>query len=99
MIERGLTGSSITRIFGTVRAVLNFTASEVGVTMNNPFNGVYYDRQSGVKDRAPLPIDVLRLVQQECMKVGRQPCPIKIQNRGANGRTDHRLKEVNVSGK
>lgn len=69
MIERGLTGSSITRIFGTVRAVLNFTASEVGVIMNNPFNGVYYDRQSGVKDRAPLPIDVLRLVQQECMKV------------------------------
>jgi integrase len=69
MIERGLTGSSITRIFGTVRAVLNFTASEVGITMNNPFNGVYYDRQSGVKDRVPLPIDVLRSVQQECMKV------------------------------
>jgi len=69
MIERGLTGSSITRIFGTVRAVLNFTASEVGITMNNPFNGVYYDRLSGVKDRVPLPIDVLRSVQQKCMKV------------------------------
>lgn len=69
MIERGLAGSSITRIFGTVRAVLNFTASEVGITMNNPFNSVYYDRQSGVKDRVPLPIDALRSVQQECMKV------------------------------
>jgi integrase len=69
LMKRGLTGSSITRIFGTVRSVVNFAASEVGVTMTNPFTGVYYDRQSGVKDRAPVPIDVLRCVQQECMKI------------------------------
>lgn len=69
MIERGLTGSSITRIFGTVRSVVNFAASEMGITMINPFAGVYFDRQSGVKDRAPLPIDVLRSVQGECKKI------------------------------
>ena len=65
LIERGLAGSSITRVFGTVRSVINFAASETGVTLNNPFTGVYYDRQSGVKDRAPLPIDTIREVQKQ----------------------------------
>lgn len=66
LLERGLAGSSITRIFGTVRAVMNFAANEVGVTLSNPFSGVYYDRTAGVKGRAPLPLEVLRRVQREC---------------------------------
>ena len=69
LIERGLTGSSIARILGTVRAVVNFAASEVGVTMLNPFAGVYYDRQLGVKDRCPLPEEAVRRVQKECRKI------------------------------
>lgn len=69
LIERELAGSSITRIFGTVRSVINFAASEIGVTLNNPFTGIYYDRQSGVTDRASLPVDVIRIVQGECMKL------------------------------
>ncbi|WP_254430685.1 DUF6538 domain-containing protein [Ruegeria arenilitoris] len=68
-IERKLTGSSITRIFGTVRSVVNLAASEVGVNITNPFTGVYYDRQSGVIERAPLPADVIKAVQRECMKI------------------------------
>lgn len=69
LIERELAGSSITRIFGTVRSVINFAASEIGVTLNNPFTGIYYDRQSGVTDRASLPVDVIRTVQGECVKL------------------------------
>ncbi|WP_343044363.1 DUF6538 domain-containing protein [Roseobacter ponti] len=56
LLARGLTGSSITRIFGTVRSVTNFAASETGISLNNPFTGVYYDRKAGVEDRQPLPI-------------------------------------------
>lgn len=69
LIERGLSGSSITRVFGTVRSVVNFGASELGVTMANPFGNVYFDRQAGVKDRVPLPNDVLRKVQAECKRI------------------------------
>jgi integrase len=69
LIERELAGSSITRIFGTVRSVINFAASEIGVTLNNPFTGIYYDRQSGVTGRASLPVDVIRTVQSECVKL------------------------------
>ncbi len=68
LINRGMAGSSITRVFGTVRAVFNFTSSELGLTMPNPFSGVYYDRSLGVKDRQPLSIDEIRVVQKECRK-------------------------------
>ena len=66
LIERGLAGSSITRVFGTVRSVINFAASEVGVDMSNPFGRVYYDRKAGVEDRAPLSVDAIRDMQAEC---------------------------------
>lgn len=66
LMERGLTGSSISRIFGTVRSIINFVASELGVIMTNPFGKVYFDRSAGVKDRNPLPDDALRKVQSEC---------------------------------
>ncbi|SMO94235.1 DUF6538 domain-containing protein [Ruegeria faecimaris] len=68
LIERGLSGSSITRVFGTVRSITNFAASEMGFSLTNPFGGVYFDRQAGVRDREPLPIEAVRMVQQECQR-------------------------------
>ena len=66
LIARGLTGSSMTRVFGTVRSVVNFAASEQGLSMNNPFAGVYYDRSAGVSGRKPIPSDAVQRVQSEC---------------------------------
>ena len=66
LIARGLNGSSITRVFGTVRAVTNFAASEQGLSITNPFAGVYYDRAAGVSDRAPIPADALAAIQARC---------------------------------
>ncbi len=69
LIERGLSGSSITRIFGTVRSVTNFAASEIGISFTNPFGGVYFDRQAGVQEREPLSTDAVRAVQWECQQL------------------------------
>lgn len=66
LLKRKLAGSSITRIFGTVRSIINFAASEVGITLNNPFAGVYYDRTAGVEDREPLPVEAIRSLQSKC---------------------------------
>lgn len=66
LVERGLAGSSITRIISTVRAVINFAASEMGLTIKNPFTGVYYDRKAGVEGREPIPAEVLPRVQAKC---------------------------------
>ncbi len=69
LIKRGLAGSSITRVFGTVRSVINFAASEVGIDLSNPFGKVYYDRNAGVEGREPLPLDAIHTVQAECRKL------------------------------
>ncbi len=66
LIDRGLAGSSITRVFGTVRAVTNLAASEQGLTLNNPFAGIYYDRTAGESDRNPIPVSTLRVIQGKC---------------------------------
>jgi hypothetical protein len=71
LLEKGLAGSSITRVFGTVRSVFNFAAAEIGITATNPFAGVYYDRKAGVEDRQPLPIEAITSLQQLC-RAGRQ---------------------------
>jgi hypothetical protein len=69
LFKRKLTGSSITRVFGTVRSVINFAASEIGIEITNPFGKVYYDRTAGVEDREPIPLDSIRTLQAECRKL------------------------------
>ena len=69
LLKRGLTGSSITRIFGTVRSVFNFSANESGLSLNNPFSGVYYDRNAGVTSRNPIPLDKIRYIQNKCVEL------------------------------
>ncbi len=66
LIEKKLAGSSISRIFGVVRSVINTAASETGVSMTNPFCGVYFDRQRGVRDRGTFPTSALALIQRQC---------------------------------
>ena len=69
LIGRGLSGSSITRIFGTVRSITNFAASEMGISITNPFGGVYYDRQAGVQEREPLPVEAILAIQNNCQRL------------------------------
>ena len=69
LVARGLTGSSVTRNFSYVKAVINFALSEFALEIRNPFVGVYHDRSKGVVTRKPIPLDALRLVQRECMQI------------------------------
>ena len=69
LVKRGLAGSSVTRNFSYVKAVYNFAASENALNISNPFSGVYFDKNAGVKRRKPIPIDQLYQVQLECQKL------------------------------
>lgn len=69
LIDRGLAGSSITRILGTVRSVANFAAAEMGIPITNPFGGVYFDRRAGVLDREPLKTETIIAVQRQCLRL------------------------------
>ena len=66
LIAKGLRGSSITRIFGTVRAVFNFAVAEAGIETSSPFANVYYDRSAGVSERLPIPESSIRTIQEQC---------------------------------
>lgn len=69
LIKKGLAGSSITRIFGTVRAVFNFAVAEEGLSITSPFANVYYDRNAGVSGRSSIPVDDILAVQRECRQI------------------------------
>ena len=62
-------GSSVTRNFSYVKAVINFALSEFALEIRNPFVGVYHDRSKGVGTRKPIPLDALRRVQSECVQI------------------------------
>ena len=69
LVARGLTGSSITRNFSYLKAVINFALSEYALDIRNPFVGIYHDRSAGVLVRKPIPIEAIRNVQSECHSI------------------------------
>jgi integrase len=68
LFAKGLNGSSVARIFGTVRAVINLAISEFGLSIVNPFSDVYFDQSQGVKKHIPIKPEDIEKVQQECYK-------------------------------
>jgi integrase len=68
LFAKGLNGSSVARIFGTVRAVINLAISEFGLSIVNPFSNVYFDQSQGVKKRIPVKPEDIEKVQEECYK-------------------------------
>ena len=66
LVKRGLTGSSVTRNFSYVKAVINFALSEFALGLRNPFIGVYHDRTAGVLTRKLILAEDIKAVQLEC---------------------------------
>ena len=69
LIAKGLAGSSVTRVFNSLTSVINFAISEYALDVKNPFSRVYYDRSHKVKKRLPVPLEVIREIQNECYHI------------------------------
>ena len=69
LVKRGLVGSSVSRVFNSISAVFNFTSSELGLDLRNPFQGIYHDRTAGVSKRLPVPVDAIRKIQRACANI------------------------------
>jgi integrase len=68
LFDRGLNRSSVKRMFGTIRALLNFVTKELGLQDISAFSGIYLgeeDQQTDAK-RQPIPISDIRFVQRQC---------------------------------
>jgi hypothetical protein len=66
LIDRGLVGSSVTRVLNSINSVFNFACSELALDLRNPFQGMYHDRRAGVARRPPIPDSELRKIQASC---------------------------------
>ena len=69
LLDKGLSSSSVRRVFSSIKATYNLAASEYGIQRNNPFAGVYLPDLKDVKKRKPVPIKSLRLLQGKCLEL------------------------------
>ena len=66
LIDRNLSNTSLTRIFGVVKAVINFCIKEQGLDCKNPFSGVYLPTENNNK-RYSIKDKKLQVLQRECV--------------------------------
>jgi len=69
LLEKGLVGSSVTRVLAIVKAIFNFANSENGLSLTNHFSGLQYDRFARVGSREPISIDDIRVIQKRCIEI------------------------------
>jgi integrase len=73
LFDRGMSSSSVKRVFSSVRAVINLAIREQGLPINNVFSGTFIPDDEATSQRLPIPTDVLLTIQDECMQMDDEP--------------------------
>jgi len=73
LFDRGMSSSSVKRVFSSVRAVINLAIREQGLSINNVFSGTFIPDDEAKTQRLPIPTDVLVNIQHECMQLHDEP--------------------------
>ncbi len=68
LLDRGLAVTSIKRMFGSVKAIINLAMAEHGIDGRNPFASIYMPDEMP-EERQPISLDAIRRIQRECMAV------------------------------
>jgi len=69
LLKRGLTTNSVKRNFATIRSVINLAIQEQGLDCKNAFSKVFLPDLDDAKKRKPIPTDIIKEIQQECMSI------------------------------
>ena len=69
LIARGMTSTSVRRVFVTVRTIINLTIREYGLNCKNVFSDVYIPDDDRIDKRPPIPTEVICQIQKECMSI------------------------------
>ncbi|MBA5778727.1 tyrosine-type recombinase/integrase [Stappia sp. F7233] len=69
LTNRGLSNSSVRRVFASFRSIFRFVASENGLDTTPIFAGIFLGTAESVKKRKPIPDHGLKRVQTECRRV------------------------------
>ena len=65
-LKQGMTISTIKRVFGSVRAIINLVMREHGIEGSNAFSGTFMPDRGDASTRQPIPADKLRTIQRRC---------------------------------
>ena len=66
LLNKGLAVTSIKRMFGSIKAIINLAMAEHGIEGRNPFSSIYMPDEIQ-EERQPIPMDVIRRIQRDCM--------------------------------
>ena len=69
LLDRGLVSSTVKRVFAIIRAIINLSIQEYGLSCKNAFAKTYIPDLEDTIKRQPIPIDIIRDIQKECMKI------------------------------
>lgn len=69
LLDQGLKVASVKRAFATLRAIINFVISEMGIDSKNPFNNVYLPESNDSTKRQPVPEGDIKIIQRKCKEV------------------------------
>ena len=68
LLNKGLAVTSIKRMFGSIKAIINLAMAEHGIEGRNPFSSIYMPDEVQ-EERQPIPMDVIRRIQRDCMAI------------------------------
>ena len=66
LFNKGLSTSSVRRVFSSINAVINISINEIRINMINPFSGTFIPDDNKKKTRLPIPIENIKNIQAEC---------------------------------
>ena len=66
LLNKGLAVTSIKRMFGSIKAIINLAMAEHGIEGRNPFSSIYMPDEVQ-EERQPIPLDAIRRIQRDCM--------------------------------
>ena len=66
LLKRGLATSSVRRVFSSVKSIVNLAIKERGLSIVNPFLGVYIPDLDDTKERKPVSLKDIRIIQAKC---------------------------------
>lgn len=69
LLNKDLSKATIQRVFSSVKAITNFAINELCLEIRNPFNSIYLPEVDDSSKRIPVKGELLRNVQNECVKL------------------------------
>ena len=68
LLDKGLAVTSIKRMFGSIKAIINLAMAEHGIEGRNPFASIHMPDEMP-EERQPISLDDIRRIQYECKQV------------------------------